>query len=193
MRRGGGRPTVEEFLQLRVTDLTRAGVFRAPLGALCTVQWTDSEGKTMLFARFWLHRAPGASYLKLAFNDPVLLHEAQCTWTAIIVLTKTKCHFGGFRHWFRCKCESGGVRCNRRVGVLYLHRETNIWGCRNCFDLTYGSCQTHDNRVDRLVNADHAILKVMFWQGSFKQQLLAMKAITAITRKLAQKGRSWPR
>lgn len=44
--------------------------------------------------------------------------------------TKTRCNFGGYRHWFVCP------HCKRRVWVLYWD---GSWGCRHCHNLTYRS------------------------------------------------------
>lgn len=57
-----------------------------------------------------------------------------------IALTYTPCNYGGWRPWFICPGEGGGVACGRRVSKLY-------WGgslflCRHCLDLGYASQRT---------------------------------------------------
>ena len=49
-----------------------------------------------------------------------------------IQITKTACHFGGFRYWFFCPF------CYKRVGVLYLLGK-NDFACRHCLNLSYAS------------------------------------------------------
>lgn len=39
--------------------------------------------------------------------------------------------FGGTRYWFECPL------CKGRKGVLYIHPQTHIVGCRTCFNLEY--------------------------------------------------------
>lgn len=55
-----------------------------------------------------------------------------------VQLVSTPCHFGGFRWWFICPLSRRGIHCGRRVGVLYLSKYA---GCRDCYDLTYQTCQ----------------------------------------------------
>ena len=52
-------------------------------------------------------------------------------------ITKTPCHFGGYRCWFKCPLYKDNKPCGRRVGILYL--SGNWFGCRHCYDLTYKS------------------------------------------------------
>ena len=47
----------------------------------------------------------------------------------VIVLTRTSCHFGGYREWFHCPL------CRERVKILYS--KGRRFACRKCYDLTY--------------------------------------------------------
>lgn len=59
-----------------------------------------------------------------------------------IPLQSTCTRFGGKRWWFTCPLAiDDGVQCNRRVGKLYIPPGAKYFGCRNCYDLTYQSCQ----------------------------------------------------
>ena len=61
---------------------------------------------------------------------------------SMLVRTETtNVHFGGERLWFTCPLIVNGVRCNRRVGKLYLPPCTKYFGCRLCHDLSYRSSQ----------------------------------------------------
>ena len=54
-----------------------------------------------------------------------------------IPIVETPCNFGGSRKWFECSLYKDGVRCGRRVGVIY--KAGNYFGCRHCYELTYSS------------------------------------------------------
>jgi len=60
--------------------------------------------------------------------------------------TTTVPHLGGVRYWFVCPY------CDRRVGTLYRPRFAGYFKCRYCYNLTYKSAQTHDNRVNSAEN-----------------------------------------
>lgn len=61
-----------------------------------------------------------------------------------IDLETTPCNFGGERWWFRCPLRNGpdGSRCGRRCFKLHEPPGANLFGCRECYDLTYESAQT---------------------------------------------------
>lgn len=65
-------------------------------------------------------------------------------------LQTTPTQFGGSRWWFTCPLVVRGVACNRRVGKLHLPPGAKLFGCRQCHDLTYQSCQ-EAHQVERLV------------------------------------------
>ena len=58
-----------------------------------------------------------------------------------IGLAGTVCNFGGLRYWFLCPAVKNGVYCGNRVTKLYLPSGGKVFGCRQCYDLTYQSCQ----------------------------------------------------
>ena len=45
----------------------------------------------------------------------------------------TNCHFGGARHWLRCKW------CGRRCAIVYGLSGDGYFACRRCLRLGYGS------------------------------------------------------
>ena len=69
----------------------------------------------------------------------------------IIKLTRTLCHFGGYRYWFVCPVVKDGVYCGNRCAKLYLPPAGQYFGCRECYDLTYESCQK-SHKYDRIVD-----------------------------------------
>lgn len=68
----------------------------------------------------------------------------------IIPIITTRPHLGGTRYWFRCPVVRDGKRCGRRVRKLYLPPGLNVFGCRDCYHLTYRSVQEHDDRKYKL-------------------------------------------
>lgn len=59
--------------------------------------------------------------------------------------TSTPCNYGGTRKWFHCP----GNGCNRRVAILYGAGE--LFLCRRCYKLTYRSCQTSGDELERMI------------------------------------------
>ena len=66
-----------------------------------------------------------------------------------ISLATTQPHFGGLRWWFQCPLIKQGQACERRVAKLYLPPGGLYFGCRQCYELTYESCQ-ESHKYDRL-------------------------------------------
>ena len=70
-----------------------------------------------------------------------------------IRLQTTRPHFGGYRWWLTCPLVVRGRPCLRRVRKLYIPPSGLYFGCRQCHDLTYKSCQESDGRVSVLKRA----------------------------------------
>ena len=68
-----------------------------------------------------------------------------------IGLTRTACNYGGWRWWFVCPVVKDEVYCGNRVGKLYLPPGGKFFGCRQCYDLTYESCQ-RSHKYDRVLD-----------------------------------------
>ncbi len=58
-----------------------------------------------------------------------------------IEIFSTVCNYGGVRYWFLCPAVKDGVYCGNRVTKLFLPPGGVVFGCRDCYDLTYQSCQ----------------------------------------------------
>jgi hypothetical protein len=65
-----------------------------------------------------------------------------------VELEWTPCNFGGERPWLIRPGVVNGVRCGRRVAVLYGPGKYFL--CRHCYDLSYQS--QRDNKVDRALH-----------------------------------------
>ena len=68
-----------------------------------------------------------------------------------ISITTTPCYYGGVRYWFLCPAVVDGVLCEDRVGRLYLPPGGELFGCRQCYGLTYESCQ-QSHKYDRVMD-----------------------------------------
>jgi hypothetical protein len=79
----------------------------------------------------------------VVFNDGALEYE--------IALERTACRLGGFRYWFVCPVVKDEIYCGNRVGKLYLPPGGKFFGCRQCYDLTYESCQ-RSHKYDRVLD-----------------------------------------
>lgn len=68
----------------------------------------------------------------------------------LVKTTRTKCHFGGNRSWFRC------IQCDNRAGTLYLSETGTHLFCRTCSNLRYRSQVTGGSGrlLMRCFNAD---------------------------------------
>jgi hypothetical protein len=67
-----------------------------------------------------------------------------------IRLSTTPQRLGGVRYWMHCPILRGDYACNRRCSKLYSAPGCKYFGCRDCLDITYQSCQdSHKN--DRFI------------------------------------------
>lgn len=60
-----------------------------------------------------------------------------------VPIVQTRCHFGGWRHWFICPLVIDGRPCKRVCRCLYLSGNAEYFGCRECHRLTYESRVLH--------------------------------------------------
>jgi hypothetical protein len=143
------RLTVEDCLPLEVGSFRRAGVFDPPAKTVCTTGWTDAYGGWLGAIEYWVTQEQSgrlavlikAQYARL---ESLLRRLDDC----LIPLTTTRPHLGGRRFWFRCPIVRDGRLCNRRVRKLHLPPGQQVFGCSDCYDLTYKSAQQHHKRKD---------------------------------------------
>jgi hypothetical protein len=127
----GKKDTVEESLVVGMKDQRK----RLFAGAAGTLTWTwNSGGKSSI-----------GYYVTGSADWPTVnLHYRWRDKEDVnipVALEATPTQFGGRRWWFNCPLIVRGVACNRRSGKLYLPPGANYFGCRECHDLTYRSCQ----------------------------------------------------
>lgn len=150
--------TVEMCLILKASRFgKRLGRFERFLQT--EMHWTNSFGKLILSVRYRLENTGERPVLHLLSRTDAKGRK-QPMWESI-VLTSTRPHFGGLRWWFVCPLVDKDVACERRVGKLYLPRGAYYFGCRACFDLTYESAQTNDDRVNRLMKNPVALVNAI--------------------------------
>jgi len=103
----------------------------------------------------------GVGMAVLRFSYTVTRAEKGQEVAESIQVVVTRPHFGGTRWWFICPVIVNNRECLRRVRKLYLPSGGTYFGCRTCYNLTYESVRTHDNRVGRLVRSPDAILAAL--------------------------------
>jgi hypothetical protein len=102
-----------------------------------------------------------ASIGALVYEDKLVLSyrsKSGSEWEDVkepVPLKWTPCNFGGERPWFLCPGVVNGVRCGRRVAILY--GPGRYFLCRHCYDLTYQS--RRDNKMDRALHKAQEIRK----------------------------------
>jgi len=149
---GSGNPhglsrrwTVEQSLILDVNRLVSDGIIRPRHRIKASVHWLDSPsgdpGSAVHLCADALASITGRLSLKYA-----LLIDGR-TINYPIGLSTSELPRGGRRWWLHCPLKKDSRPCNRRSAKLYLPPGGVHFGCRNCHDLTYQSCQeSHKNR-----------------------------------------------
>jgi len=139
--RDGWRIPVESGLKLDIGYMQRAGLLR-PYGS-GSLTWTRGEEREYVGAISFSLNEDGLtltlSYTRGSGEDKQSLNYP-------VRLLKTPAHFGGFRYWVYCPivgCKSG------KLSKLYLPGGAKYFGCRQCYRLTYESCN-ESHQFDRL-------------------------------------------
>lgn len=107
-----------------------------------------------------------------------------------IALTSTQLYWGARRWWFICPLIRNGIRCNRRVGKLYLPPGGTYFGCRHCYDLTYTSCQEshyYDSFYSSLaVEMGFSLQEAKEALNSLERRMISQETQDIIGRRLAE-------
>ena len=107
---------LEDLLQLRVTDLKRAGGLES--SSTFRLSWADGSQAVV---------ESNEGLLKVSYSykgEP--RHK-------LIEISYSSCNYGGQRSWLVCPIPS----CNKRAGVLFVYQGYFI--CRRCTGLLYSS------------------------------------------------------
>ncbi len=119
------KTAVEQCRVLSMKQLRLGGLFG--VGGSVTVDWRDVTGLVV------------ASAVVRLDGDGVIVKCGGLEYT--IGIERTFCRFGGVRYYFLCPAVKDGVYCGGRVTKLFLPPGGAVFGCRECYDLTYQSCQ----------------------------------------------------
>ena len=190
MRERTSRLTVEQCFSLDVSELRRAGVFRAHPGTPCKKTWADEDGMATFSVGFWLSKQSEDKLSLSLVNRPEgrLLGPGSAP-NAIIEIDFTRCTFGGLRRWFRCPGLHGGNPCRRRVRVLYVPPGSHFWACRQCYSLTYDSCQQSDKRLNRMARLSPEEYFRILAGNDLKLSLLAIRGRHLFTKRIKRRLR----
>jgi hypothetical protein len=176
-RRQERRVTVEECLCLDIRTLRQTGAFvEDNWGVPCKHEWLLPGGNPVARIDYMVVPRPTAG-LVIRLSHPMRY---------FIEITEARCFHDKVQLMFRCPLVINEVACRRRVRKLYLANGAGYLGCRNCWDLTYQSCQQHDRRVDALVRSPSALLLAL-QSPNIKRRLLAVRANTERLRRLRRK------
>ncbi len=158
------RLTVEDCLPLAVESFRRSGTWKCASGTTGTTTWTSSQGLVGK-VDYTIHRDGDAVAIRIHRQDARICGELRLLEESLIAVTTTRPHLGGKRHRFQCPMVREGKTCGRRVGRRYLPPGASVFGCRDCYNLTYWKSQTHDKRRDALAQNPLALL------AAFRQDL----------------------
>lgn len=102
-----------------------------------TITWGHSGFENKSSVSIGVSTISEYMYLRIYYTQTERCSGVKKVFDYKVPLETTPCNFGGVRYWFRCSLYKGGVYCGRRVGVLY--KESDWFGCRHCYELTYES------------------------------------------------------
>jgi hypothetical protein len=133
--------TVEDCLTLNVDKLVR--LFRAGCQSSGNLIWTvKSTGEEVSTCGYEFNTIERR--LRLIYTISGTREQLNYR----INLTTTKPRYGSVRWWMVCPLVKDGRECSRRVRRLYLPPAGKFFGCRQCYNLTYTTCQ-ESHRFDR--------------------------------------------
>ena len=150
------KTTVEDSLSIGIGDF-RGRIYPRSAGKF-TWTWAGDNTASVGYLVTWESGGPR-----------VTLHYRRQDEKDIRVpirLQTTPTNFDGERWWFTCPLIVGGESCGRRVGKVYLPPGARYFGCRQCHELTYRSCQ-EAHQAERLLGS---IDRMEHWLHSQKSR-----------------------
>lgn len=145
--------TVESCKSISVSFLRKNGYFSGSQSA--RIVWTNRNGEETASMGVLVSTVGGEDYMRLSYTMTDRNTGKETHFDYKVQLEATRCHFGGVRWWFICPLSVNGVRCGRRVGVLYRAPRADYYGCRHCYDLSYES--RNERRYGRLAYLGHCM------------------------------------
>jgi len=154
--RYGKKQTIENYRSLDVNWLNRRGYLMA--GSRVSVHWSQA------------HKFSGSLNVKAIESFLILdyKYKSDDEWESItesILLSRTRCNYGGTRTWFICPGVKNGIPCQRRVTKLYLVGK--YFCCRHCYELVYES--QRELKRHRFLRIDQKIRMRLGGSGSISE------------------------
>jgi hypothetical protein len=181
------RLTTEDCFSINIVDLNRAGVFEGGSVKSCTCRAFCSTVGISLVVEIGNH-GEGQSAIELRYVNRFVGDQRRLI-TLSVCLTHTSCRLGGVRRWFLCPSFRSGSPCGRRVGKLYLPPGGWNFACRDCWNLTYVSAQTHDKRVNWLAKMPLEYLVSALSSQNASHRLMGIRTINKLITRLRKRAR----
>ena len=154
--------TVEDCKSISVSFLRKSGYLSGFQSG--RIVWTNRAGEETASMSATVSTSGGEHYMRLSYAMTDRNTGKESRFDYKVQLEATPCHLGGVRWWFICPLSVNGVRCGRRVGVLYRAPRADYYGCRHCHNLSYesrnerrygrvaylGHCWTLSTRIEKL-------------------------------------------
>jgi len=179
------RLTTDDCFAIDIGDLNRAGVFEGGNVKSCSYRTFCPTVGINLVVEIGNH-GEGKSAIELRYVNRFVGQQPRLI-TLPVCLTQTSCRLGGSRRWFLCPSFPSGSPCGRRVGKLYLPPGGWNFACRDCWNLTYFSCQTNDKRVNWLAKMPLEYLVSALSSQNASHRLLGIRAVTKLTARLRKR------
>jgi len=149
--------------QIKIQELKRLGYF-PPIGTHFGEKYWRFCGERLRIAIATMDLNDSDPHLRLWHTTINEDGSENKTHDYRFPLVKRRCHFGGFRWFFRCPW------CANLARVLYLHPDAREFECRQCCDLTYRSCNESHKRgyfklldlIDKYDNYDQQIKRYQY-------------------------------
>lgn len=168
---GVRRATVDESTTIDSAWLRRNGYIVPGEGRSGVLRWTCGDRETGSVGCVVDLRPGSVPCMVLRYQ--VGRGESVRNLEYQVELVTTAPGFGGVRVWFRCPLDVGGRMCGRRVAKLHSPPGAAYFGCRQCHNLTYRSCQESHK-----------------WDGLFRLLAVDVGSDAATVRRLL-KRRGW--
>ena len=145
--------TVEDCKSISISSLRKNGYFVSSWPQ--EIVWTNRLGEETASMTIMVHTSQDENYIRLIYTMTDRNTGKEIHFDYRVQLEATPCHFGGVRWWFICPLSVNGVRCGRRVGVLYRAPRAGYYACRHCYNLSYES--RNERRYGRLAYLGHCM------------------------------------
>jgi hypothetical protein len=149
----GKKRTVEDCKSISMSFLRKDGYLSGFHSG--QIVWTNRAGEETASLGAIVSTLGDEHYLRLLYTMTDRDTGKETHFDYKVQLEATPCHFGGVRWWFICPLTVNGVRCGRRVGVLYRAPRADYYGCRHCYDLSYES--RNERRYGRVAYLGHCM------------------------------------